>query len=99
MRRGAREITKGIFDTVQHRGKTIRTSLHNRTLANLRNSVRNSTDVDVGYVPLGYENRPDKISTAFYNTPDLWWLLMITNGIVDPFEGFKVKEKIIIPKL
>ena len=54
---------------------------------------------DVGTVPVGFEHRPDLISNVFYGTPENWWLLMMANNVVDPFEGFNVGDTIIIPKL
>lgn len=99
MDRQGRVVTKRIFDEVEHRGKTIRTSLHNKTFANLLRALTTSSEVDIGYIPIGYEHRPDKIATEFYNTPDFWWMLMLANNVVDPFEGFKVKQKIVIPKI
>jgi len=54
---------------------------------------------EVGYVPAGYEHRPDLISNVFYGSPKNWWLLMLVNGITDPFEGFNVNQRILIPQL
>jgi|688.fasta_scaffold06158_7 hypothetical protein len=53
----------------------------------------------VGFVPLGYEHRPDLISTVFYGTPAYWWILMLANNVSDPFEGFNVGDRIVIPNL
>lgn len=30
-------------------------------------------------------DRLDLISTKFYNTPNLWWVIAASNGIKDPF--------------
>jgi len=54
---------------------------------------------EVGYIPAGYEHRPDLISNLFYGSPKNWWLLMLVNGITDPFEGFRIGQRILIPKL
>jgi hypothetical protein len=54
---------------------------------------------DVGFIPAGYEHRPDLISNIFYGTPSYWWLLMEYNNIFDPFEGFNVGDRILIPKV
>jgi len=29
--------------------------------------------------------RPDLISYTFYNTPMYWWVILLINGILDPF--------------
>ena len=51
----------------------------------------------VGYVPLGFEQRPDLISDVFFDTPELWWLLLRVNNMEDPFEDLKTGTKIKIP--
>ena len=56
-------------------------------------------EYDVGYIPAGYEHRPDLISDIFYDTPEYWWLLLLFNNIIDPFEGFRAGDRILIPKL
>jgi len=56
-------------------------------------------EYEIGYVPAGYEHRPDLISNVFYGSPRNWWLLMFVNGITDPFEGFTVNQRIVIPKI
>jgi hypothetical protein len=53
----------------------------------------------VGYIPAGYEHRPDLISNLFYGSPKNWWLLMLVNSVEDPFEGFNVGDSILIPKI
>ena len=66
------------------------------------NYIQNLDDVyqyDVGYIPAGYEHRPDLISNLFYGSPKNWWLLMLVNGITDPFEGFRLNQRILIPKM
>ena len=50
-------------------------------------------------IPAGFEHRPDLISNVFYGSPSNWWLLMLVNGISDPFEGFNVRDRILIPKI
>lgn len=82
-----------------HRTKKVSTILHKRTIDQLRRLLNTDYAYDVGYIPPGYEHRPDKISTVFYGTPDNWWLLLMANSIMDPLDGFKVNQKIKIPKL
>jgi len=64
------------------------------------NRIRqNSFQHDIAFVPAGYEHRPDLISNVFYKTPAYWWLIMEYNNVNDPFEGFNVGDRILIPKL
>lgn len=84
---------------VRHRNKNVLTTLNSPELDTLIQSIDDAYDYEVGYVPEGYEHRPDLISNVFYGTPKNWWLLMLVNNIPDPFEGFNVNEKILIPVL
>lgn len=54
---------------------------------------------DIGFIPAGFEHRPDRISDLFYDTPGFWWLIMLANNISDPYEGLDVGDQIRIPKL
>jgi hypothetical protein len=53
----------------------------------------------VGFIPVGYEHRPDLISNLFYGTPSFWWLIMLVNNVSDPFEGLNVNDRILIPNI
>ena len=77
----------------------INTIVNSPTFDNLIADIDVAYEYDVGYVPAGYEHRPDLIANVFYGTPKNWWLLMLVNGITDPFEGFRVNQRILIPKL
>ena len=54
---------------------------------------------EIAYVPPGYEHRPDLLSYLFYGSVTKDWLLMMVNNIVDPFQGFNVGDRILIPKI
>ena len=41
--------------------------------------------------------RPDLISFRFYGTVNFWWIVMLVNGIANPFEGIQVGEILKIP--
>ena len=84
---------------VRHRGATITTIVNSPKFDRLITGQKNRKRYEVGYVPNGYAHRPDLISHVFYDTPDKWWQLMLSNNITDPFEGFKLNERILIPKL
>jgi len=84
---------------VRHRGVLTTTIVNTPKFDSLIMNLDTAYDYEVGYVPRGYEHRPDLISNVFYGSPKNWWLLMLVNGINDPGEGFMVNQKILIPKL
>jgi len=86
------------YNVFRHRNTNVTTTLHCREHDRIIKNLNNSYDYQVGYVPPGFEHRPDLISNVFYGTPDKWWLLMQVNNIADPFEGFNVNDRIFIPK-
>lgn len=86
------------YDKVSHLGKTLvetATSLSYQKYL----STMPSLPYNIGTVPPGYEHRPDLISDLFYNTVTLDWLILLFNGIDDPFENLNVGDTILIPKL
>ncbi len=84
---------------VIHRNVTTTTILNTPKFDSILSNLDSAYEYEVGYVPVGYEHRPDLISNVFYGSPQNWWLLMLVNGIFDPNEGFKTNEKILIPKV
>jgi hypothetical protein len=84
---------------VRHRNKTVTTILNSDVFDDLIQNLDEAYEYETGYVPVGYEHRPDLISNVFYGTPANWWLLMLVNGITDPSEGFQHNQRILIPKL
>lgn len=86
------------YNRVEHRNKSVLTVFNNDQYEDLLKRV-NFLEMEVGYVPAGYEQRPDLISNVFYGTPNYWWLLCQVNNIDDPHEGFDTNQRILIPKL
>ena len=84
---------------VVHRNTTVKTIVNTEGHDQLLQNLSEEYEYQVGYVPEGYEHRPDLISNVFYGDPSKWWLLMEVNSISDPFEGFKVNDRILIPIL
>lgn len=84
---------------VDHKGVKVTTSVGSAPQDLLVKYTDRLYEFDIGYIPVGYQHRPDMISELFYNTPGYWWLLMIVNNVPDPFEGFNVGDRIKIPKL
>jgi len=82
---------------VTHRGKTIVTSLNSKLdefIDNLK-----IKEFEVGYIPAGYEHRPDLISNLFYNTVTYDWMILMFNNIKDPFQELNVGDRILLPKI
>ena len=82
---------------VNHKDKTIATSL-NTELSEYLIQIQNN-GYQVGYIPAGYEHRPDLISDLFYNTTSYDWLILMFNNIKDPFQELNVDDRILIPNL
>jgi len=85
--------------SVEHRGVTTTTIVNSPIFDNILENMESAYEFEVGYVPAGYEHRPDLIANVFYGSPKNWWLLMLVNSIIDPNEGFKLNERIVIPRL
>lgn len=82
---------------VNHKGKIVVTSLNSKLdefIKNLENR-----EIEVGYIPAGYEHRPDLISNLFYNTVTYDWMILMFNNIKDPFQELNVGDRILLPKI
>ena len=86
------------YNRILHRGKTVTTVVGDQKYEALVKNIKNYS-FKVGYIPAGYEHRPDLISNLFYGTPAYWWLLMETNNLDDSFEGLNVNDRILIPEV
>ena len=87
------------FSSVKHRGAEVTTILNTEEFDSILENLETAYEYEVGFIPAGFEHRPDLISNVFYGSPSNWWLLMLVNGISDPFEGFNVRDRILIPKI
>jgi len=83
---------------VSHKGRTILTTVGNPEYENSF-YFKDTYATKVGYIPKGYEHRPDLISNLFLDTPSYWWLILQINNISDPFEGLNSGDKILIPQV
>jgi hypothetical protein len=85
------------YNAIYHKGKTILTTVglpsHEVNVMELAFSPFNKE----GYIPAGYEHRPDLIADLFFNNASSWSIIMEMNGIFDPFESLKVGDRINIP--
>lgn len=84
---------------MEHRGIKTNTSVGHPANDLLVKYMNRIYDFDIGYIPNGYQHRPDAISELFYNSPGYWWLIMLANNVSDPFEQLNVGDRILIPKL
>ena len=80
-----------------HRGKTTTTSIGSSLFDLYTKNIAQITKVREGFVPPGFENRPDLIADLFYDSSTEWWKVMLLNNVPDPFEGFNLHDKIILP--
>jgi len=85
------------YEVVPHKGKNIVTSLNSSFESYVLDM--NSFEYEVGYIPAGYEHRPDLISYLFYDTVTYDWLITMFNNISDPFQELNVGDRILIPKI
>ena len=84
---------------VKHRNITTNSIVNAKKFDVILNNLEDAYDYEIGYIPPEYAHRPDRISNLFYGSPKNWWLLMLVNGVEDPFEGFNANDVILIPKL
>ena len=84
---------------VRHREIVSNTIVNSEKFESILANLDTAYEYEIGYVPAGYEHRPDLISNVFYGSPKNWWLLMLVNNISDPFEGFNQNDAILIPKI
>ncbi len=82
--------------TIRHKGVVVTTSLNSQNYEDFSSSLPSKAG-EVGYIPAGFEHRPDLISDAFYSDPSKWWLIMEANNIDDPFESLETRDRIIVP--
>jgi len=83
---------------VEHRDAVTTTIFNSKPFDTIIKNLPDAYDYEVGFVPAGFEHRPDLISNVFYGTPDKFWLLMLVNNVADPAEGFNVNDRILIPR-
>jgi|TARA_R110002020_G_scaffold22920_9_gene76866 hypothetical protein len=87
------------YDYVKHKGRVTITTTTNKKANRTLSDIENTFECDIGYVPVGYEHRPDLISDLFYDSPRNDWLILLVNNIEDPFEGLNVGDRILLPRV
>ena len=88
--------TAGVV-TQTHRGRGVTTSTGSNSFDQYTKHITKITKVKEGFVPAGFENRPDLIADLFYNSSAEWWRVMVLNNVPDPFEGFNLHDRILFP--
>ena len=86
-------------DLIEHRAATVLSVVASKSYNTFLTNINALYEYKIGFVPAGYAHRPDLISNLFFGTPAYWWLLMEVNNVTDPFEGFDVGDRILIPQI
>ena len=91
-----------IGDTVlmgRFKNKKVVSIVGNKEAEEFVENKENLYTYEIGFIPAGYEHRPDLISSVYYGTAIHWWMILLFNNITDPFEGLNVGDRILIPIL
>lgn len=81
----------------RHKGKIIKSIVGSpAAIDHIKNL--NPEDFEVGYIPNGYEHRPDLISWVYHDTPSRFWSIMFYSNLPDAFEDFQVGSRILTPR-
>jgi hypothetical protein len=81
------------------KNKTVKSIVGNKEADEFIENKENLYTFEIGFIPAGYEHRPDLISSVYYGTPIFWWMILLFNNIVDPFEGLNLGDRILVPIL
>jgi hypothetical protein len=88
-----------LLNTIRHKGKIFKTSVGSAAYENLYCGMKavNSFPLLTGFIPNGYQHRPDLISNVFLSNVSSWWRLCEINSIYDTFEQLNIGDEIYIP--
>ena len=85
------------YNEIYHKGKTVLTTVGSPSYeAGVRELAESPFNTE-GFIPAGYEHRPDLIANLFFENVSSWSVLMQMNGIFDPFESLKLGDRIVVP--
>lgn len=79
---------------INHKGKKIPTSVGSLRYESTFSRGPGATNAEI---PLGYEHRPELISSLFMDDPDMWWVICERNAIFDVFEQLNSGDSIGLP--
>lgn len=68
---------------------------------NLYNTISLDVDIDPTLYTTHYYSSTDdwySLANRYYNNPKLWWVILIANQIVNPFDELQAGTQIKIPK-
>tara|TARA_R110002051_G_scaffold40372_3_gene84083 strand:+ start:8035 stop:8328 length:294 start_codon:yes stop_codon:yes gene_type:complete len=86
-------------DSVRHKGKALMSALTNIEYQNFVENLDNAFEYEEVMVTPEVKHRPDLISSAFYDSVELDWLVLLCNNISNPFQGLNVGDRIRLPLL
>ena len=58
-----------------------------------------NSNYKIAIIPEGVDGRPDLIALQVYATENLWWAIMLANGILDAKTELTAGKKIVLPKI
>lgn len=82
---------------VNHKGKPFNTIISSPDYIAFLESFP-TIPYKIALISKEFENRADLLSFAAYQTPAYWWLIILFNGIRDPFSELVVNKEIKIPQ-
>ena len=84
-----------------HKGHLVTTSVGSSFFDSFAENITQdiSQNTKVGFIPTGYEHRPDVIFQTFFQSPKFWWLIMQSNSILDPFEELIINQRLVLPRV
>jgi len=85
--------------SITHKGKTFQTTVGSKVYEEQYcglNILINSNDT-IGFIPTGYEHRPDLMSNVFTDNVYSWWRICELNNIFDQYEQLKIGDRVVIP--
>lgn len=87
------------YEDYYHKGKIVRSIVGNKEASAFVRSLNSPKQIEEGYIPAGFDSRPDLTAYAFYGDPDMFWFIMMFNVKPDAFEDFKAGDRLLFPKL
>jgi len=88
------------YSELNHKGNKIPTTINSDGMESYLSQLsQKNIKYEMVKIPAGYAHRPDLIANLFYGSPEFMWILLFSNGILDPFQELNVGDIIFIPKI
>ena len=84
------------YTDYNHRGVKIRSIVGNTQADDFVTNL-DTTNLEQGFIPPDYENRPERIAEVFYGDPRYYWYVCLTSGKFDVFKDFKTGNRVVLP--